>query len=125
MQDLELPAVGEADRDALAALTGLTRLAFMAAGSRAVGPSLAPLKRLRRLRIALAHTHEHFLVLHPLVDWDALARLTSLHSLAIDHLAANVLFSMPEVTWSSEVPAAQRADQLLGALPRLAELQLR
>lgn len=124
-QALQLPLLGEEDRQALSSLTGLTRLAFTAAGRGAVGPSLRPLARLRDLTLRLWHVHEHFLVLHPRLDWAALASLAVLRRLEICHLAANTFFSAPEVTWLDEAPAAHQADLLLGALPEVEQLEMR
>ena len=90
-----------------------------------MGPSLLPLARLAVLHVALAHTLEHFICLHPALDWASLRRLPSLRRLRVEHLAANALFSAPEVTWMDEAPAAHQADDLLAALPRIQEVALR
>ena len=120
-----MPQVQEEEREALSCLTRLTSLAFTAAGKGAVGLSLLPLARLQHLHIALAHTHEHFLVLHPRLDWAQLRRLTTLTSLHISHLAATTFFAAPEVTWSDEAPTEREADRLVAALPRMRSLHLR
>ncbi|PRW32960.1 Ras family [Chlorella sorokiniana] len=125
LQALEMPLLGEEEREALSRLTGLTRLAFTASGRGAVGPSLRPLTRLRDLTLRLWHVHEHFLVLHPRLDWSSLATLVSLRRLEICHLAANTLFVAPEVTWLDEAPAAHQADLLVGALPAIEQLKMR
>lgn len=38
---------------------------------------------LKRLRVEVHHRRECFLVMHPALEWDALARLTSLTSLEV------------------------------------------
>lgn len=125
LQALELPLLGEEEREALSRLTGLTRLAFTAGGRGAVGPSLRPLARLQHLTLRLWHVHEHFLVLHPRLDWAALAALASLRRLEVCHLAANTFFAAPEVTWLDEAPAAHQADVLVGTLPDIEQLVMR
>ena len=126
LQALALPQLQEEDRDALSALTGLTRLSFSAGGKGAVGPSLRALTRLQALHISLAHRHEHFIVLHPKVDWQALREsLPQLRWLSITHLAANTFFAAPEVTWSDEAPTAHEVDLLVAALPHIQRVQLR
>lgn len=125
LQALALPELGEPEREALAALTALTRLAFTAAGKGAVGPSLLALTRLQSLAISLAHEREHFIVLHPRVDWGALRTLRCLRQLSLCHLAAYAFFPAPEVTWSDEAPVAVEAEQLLAELPGIQTVQLR
>ncbi|KAL4422792.1 hypothetical protein ABPG75_008989 [Micractinium tetrahymenae] len=125
LQALMLPQLGEAERGSLSLLTSLTRLEFTAAGRGAVGPSLRPLRQLARLHVSLAHVHEHFIVLHPRLEWGALRQLRGLRRLAVDHLAAYSFFPAPEATWSDEAPVAAELDRLLGALPGLEEVQLR
>ncbi len=84
MQALSLPALGQEARQALPLLTSLTSLSFGAVGSGAVGANLLPLAgTLRSLRVALYHKREHFLVLHPAVEWAALAQLRGLTSLQV------------------------------------------
>lgn len=124
-QALELPQLGEAERCSLSLLTSLTRLEFGAAGRGAVGPSLRTLRHLAHLHITLAHVHEHFIVMHPLLDWAALRQLGSLRRLAITHLAAYSFFPAPEATWSQEAPLAAEVERLLAALPGLEAVQLR
>lgn len=124
-QALALPQLGEAERCSLSLLTSLTRLAFAAAGRGAVGPSLRTLRQLAHLHISLAHVHEHFIVLHPRLEWAALRQLGSLQRLSITHLAAYSFFPAPEATWSQEAPVAAEAERLLGSLPLLEALQLR
>ncbi|KAL4448890.1 hypothetical protein ABPG77_007607 [Micractinium sp. CCAP 211/92] len=125
LQALALPQLGEAERCSLSLLTSLTRLAFAAAGRGAVGPSLRTLRQLAHLHISLAHVHEHFIVLHPRLEWAALRQLGSLQRLSITHLAAYSFFPAPEATWSQEAPVAAEAERLLGSLPLLEALQLR
>lgn len=125
-QVLELPKLDEAGRDALSLLTSLTRLRFVAAGKGAVGPSLTPLTRLQHLAVVLWHQHEHFIVLHPSIDWAVLRCCTSLRRLAVEHLAANTFFAAPELPWTqAETPVALEADLLVAALPDVHDLQLR
>ena len=53
------------------------------------GVNLLPLAAsLRSLRIALHHRREHFLVLHPAVEWAALAQMGRLTSLEVLNWAA-------------------------------------
>ena len=79
-------------------LTGLTRLAFQVLSDQGgVGASLAPLRRLADLQLALHHRVEGMLVMHPTVDWGALGTLTSLTRLEVRHLAIPKAFPFPEV----------------------------
>lgn len=125
MQALTLPQLQQEERDALGALTTLTRLSFGAAGKGAVGPSLLPLARLQVLHVSLSHTLERFIVLHPALHWASLRRMASLRRLSVDHLAANTLFPSPDVNWTDEAPAGLQADALLAALPQIEDVALR
>lgn len=122
---LALPQLSEEEREGLSALTSLTRLAFTAAGKGAVGPSLLPLSRLQDLHVSLAHILEHFIVLHPRLEWGALRTLRDLRQLSVHHLAANAFFPAPEATWSDEAPVAHEAELLLAALPHIHRVELR
>lgn len=126
LQVLELPALGQADRQALGHLASLTRLSFAACGQGAVGPSLLllPLK-LADLTVHFCHGQESFIVSHPAADWAALRQLASLRRLRLRHLAVNTFFAAPEVTWLDEAPPAHQADLLLAALPHIELLELR
>eukprot|EP00887_Chlorella_sp_A99_P007259 scaffold2.g7259.t1 len=126
LQALVLPALHQEEREQLSWLTSLTRLHFEAIGEGAVGASLLPLApRLRDLRVALHHRREMFLVLHPRVDYAALAQLSSLEVLELSNIAAYSYERMPEVDWSDEPPPAERGAALLAALPALQRLALR
>ncbi|PSC76761.1 disease resistance protein isoform A [Micractinium conductrix] len=125
LQALSLPQLEEGEREALAALTRLTRLDFTAAGKSAVGPSLLPLApRLLELSVSLAHKHEHFIVAYPRVEWASLRALTSLRRLTVAHLAAYTFFAAPEVTWSDEASTAHEADLLVAALSEVRAVEL-
>lgn len=129
MQALSLPALGEAARQALPKLTTLTSLAFGAEGSGAVGGSLAALPRLQRLCIELHHRREHFLVLHPAVEWQALAQLQALTSLEVLNWAAGrhnaaPLLSAPLYIWADQGAVEEHAGVLLAGLPMLSSLRV-
>lgn len=96
----------------------------MAGGTGAVGPSLAGLTRLQRLTIALSHTHELFIVKHPHVEWAALRALSALRTLRIHHLCTFSFLPTAD-GWSGDTPVSVEAEQLLGALPCIQELELR
>ena len=113
------------ERQHLSLLTGLTRLHFEAEGQSAVGSALQPLAHLQDLRIAVHHRHELFLVLHPTVEYGALAQLTTLTSLELSNLAAYSFTRMPGIDWTDQPPPAETAARLLAALPALRRLVLR
>ena len=84
LQALSLPALGQLARENLSLLTSLTSLSFGAAGSGAIGAGLLPLKdSLVDLRVSLHHERDHFLVLHPAVEWGCLAQLYRLTALQV------------------------------------------
>ena len=124
-QALALPPLEEDERSALSLLTSLTRLSFGARGKGAVGASLAPLARLQDLSIALCHRHEHFIVLHPAVDWASLRALPALARLRLQHLAAFTFLAAPEQVWSDEALISAQADALLAASASIQYVELR
>lgn len=129
MQALSLPALDQDARQALGLLAGLTALRFGAAGTGAVGANLLPLTSLRRLRVELHHKREHFLVLHPRVEWAALAKLQGVTALEVlswaagRHNAAPAL-NAPEFIWADQSAAEQHAHVLLAGLPELRRLRI-
>ncbi|GAB4818815.1 hypothetical protein N2152v2_005861 [Parachlorella kessleri] len=130
LQALSLPALGQHARQDLSLLTSLTRLSFGAAGSGAIGASLLPLKdSLVSLRVSLHHVRDHFLVLHPAVEWGCLAQLHRLTSLQVLNWAAGrhnaaPLLSAPLYVWADQTAAEQHAQVLLDGLPQLHSLRL-